>query len=156
MASLRKLGGDEKAIKLTKKIAEDKRDSAKIETPVDGTVLKIFAKQGDVVTNTPLMQIADLSSMECHVEVVDRLVGNVKKGQAVIISSPALPRDIRGTVSDIGRIVGNSTLLDPNPLAMVDRKTVDVRVKINQADVEIASRLVNLQVAVKIVVRPGG
>jgi HlyD family secretion protein len=156
LASLRKLSGDEKAIKLTKQIAEDKRDSAKVETPVDGTVLKILAKQGDVVTNTPLMQIADLSSMECLVEVVDRLVGNVKKHQEVVISSPALPRDIHGTVSDIGRTVGNSKLQEPNPLAMVDRKTVDVRVKINQADIEIASRLVNLQVAVKIVVRPGG
>ena len=155
LASLRKLGGDEKAIKLTKKIAEDKRDLARVETPVDGTVLKVFTKQGDVVTDRPLMQIANLSSMECHVEVVDRLVGNVKTGQKVIISSPALDRDIQGTVSDIGRIVGNSTLLDPNPLAMVDRKTVDVRVKINQDDVEIAGRLVNLQVAVKIVVQPG-
>lgn len=155
LASLRKLSVDEKAIKLTKRIAEDKRDSAKIETPVDGTVLKIFVKQGDVVTNTPLMQIADLSAMECHIEVVDRLVGSVEKGQVVIISSPALPRDIRGTVSDIGRFVGNSTLQDPNPLALVDRKTVDVRAKIDQADIEIASRLVNLQVAVKIVVQPG-
>ncbi len=156
LAAVRKLGGDEKAIKLSREIAEDQRELARVIAPIDGTILKIFVKQGDIVSGRPLMQIADLSAMECHVEVVDRLVGHVKTGQTVIISSPALEREIRGTVSDIGRIVGNSTLLDPNPLAMVDRKTVDVRVKVNEDDVEIAGRLVNLQVAVKIVVQPGG
>jgi HlyD family secretion protein len=150
LAALQKLNQEDTSIKLSKQIAEDRRESAKIETPINGTVLKVSVKQGDVVGPTPLMQIADLSAMNCLVEVFDRLVGEVEVGQSVTISSPALSKDVRGKVVEIGRIVGNSTLSQPNPLAMVDRKTVEVTVAIVDEDVEVASRLVNLQVDVEI------
>ncbi len=150
LAALQKISNEDASIKLSYQIAEDRRDSAKIEAAIDGTVLKVHVKQGDAVGATPLMQIADLSVMNCLVEVVDRLVGEVEVGQSVTISSPALARDVKGKVVEIGRLVGSGTLQQPNPLAMVDRKTVEVRVAIDAADVEVASQLVNLQVDVEI------
>jgi HlyD family secretion protein len=148
--SLTKLRGEERSAKLSKQIAVDRRDAARIVAPIDGTVLKLFAKPGDVVGSKPLMQIGDLSEMECVAEVVDRMVGEVKNGQAVTINSPALAQSITGKVVSIGRFVGRSTMPDPSPLALVDRKTVEVRIRINAKDNETASRLVNLQVTVEI------
>lgn len=150
LKSLLQLKDDNKSMQLTKRIAADRRESARITSPVDGTVLKVFVKDGETMANRPLMQIGNLSEMECVAEVVDRLVAQVKKGQAVKLSSPALPREIQGTVSSIGRFVGSGTLLAPSPLALVDRKTVDVRVKINPEDVQLAGQLVNLQVEIEI------
>jgi hypothetical protein len=44
--------------------------------------------------------------------------------------------------------VGDGHLPDPNPLALVDRRTVDVMIEIVAEDRELAADLVNLQVTV--------
>jgi HlyD family secretion protein len=150
LQSLLGLRKENKSVEITQKIADDRLQKARITAPVDGTVLKVFVKNGEAISNTPLMQIGNLNEMECVAEVVDRLVGGVEIGQSVSLTSPALSREIRGTVSNIGRFVGKGTMLAPSPLALVDRKTVDVRIKINAEDVELASKLVNLQVDVEI------
>ena len=150
LKSLIKIREEKGSIELSKQIARKRRDAARIISPVSGTVLKVFARQGDVVGNAPLMQIGNLNKMQCVAEVVDRLVGEVKIGQTAKITSPALGKPLTGEVVSIGRFVGQSTMLQPSPLALVDRKTVEVRIKIDDADIEVANQLVNLQVSVEI------
>ena len=152
LQSIKTLRGQERSVKLSKQIAQDRRDAARIISPVTGTVLKVFARQGDVVGNAPLMQIGNLEEMQCVAEVVDRLVGEVKIGQTASITSPALEEPLSGKVVSIGRFVGQSTMQQPNPLALVDRKTVDVRIQIDDSDIEVANQLVNLQVSVEIAI----
>lgn len=86
--------------------------------------------------------------MECLAEVPDRLISQITIGDLAKLQSPALPRDLTGTVVEILPIVGNSSLPDPNPLALVDRESVKVRIEINEADVAIAAKLIQLQVNV--------
>ena len=148
--ALKSIRDDGTTLRLTRQISSVRVEGAEIVSPIDGTVLKVFVKNGETAVNTPLMQIGDLNSMQCQAEVVDRLVGDVKVGQSATLNSPALPREIRATVISIGRFVGSSTLAPPNPLALVDRKTVDVRLAIDERDTEIASQLVNLEVSVAI------
>ena len=150
LESLKTLSEEERSVRLSKQIAKGRRDAARIISPVSGTVLKVFARQGDVVGNAPLMQIGNLDEMQCTAEVVDRLVGAVKIGQTAVITSPALDKPLAGKVVSIGRFVGQSSMLPPNPLALVDRKTVDVRIRIDDSDIEVANKLVNLQVSVEI------
>ncbi len=150
LQALEGLRKNQRSATLSKQIAADKRAAARIISPVSGTVLKVLAKQGDVSGNLPLIQIADLSDMQCIAEVVDRLVGAVKIGQRATITSPALETPISGKVISIGRFVGQSTMPQPSPFALVDRKTVDVRIKIDADDVDTANQLVNLQVTVEI------
>lgn len=147
---LRETRDQNRTAKLTRELADQQREESRLIAPIDGTVLKIFAKPGEVVTQTPLMQIGDLSQIECVAEVVDRLIPEVRRGQSVTILSPALPRPLRGRVIEIGRIVGPGTLADPSPLALVDRKTVEVRVLIEPDDAEAARQLIHLQVSVEI------
>ena len=151
LESLNTIRKEERSAGLSKQIAQDRRDAARIISPVSGTVLKVFARQGDVVGNAPLMQIGNLDKMQCVAEVVDRLVGGVKIGQTAKITSPALEKPLTGKVVSIGRFVGQSTMLPPSPLAMVDRKTVEVRIRIDDSDIQVANQLVNLQVSVEIV-----
>ncbi len=148
--ALRQVQSENRTAELSQKLANQQVSLAQIIAPINGTVLKIHSKPGESITNLPLMQIGDLSQIECLAEVVDRLVPSLTIGQTVSISSPALPHKISGRVTHIGRMVGPGTLMDPSPLALVDRKTVEVRIAVDPASADVAKRLINLQVAVEI------
>ena len=47
-------------------------------------------------------------------------------------------------------LIGALSLRDPNPLAQSDRRTVKMRIELDDASTEIARRFVNLQVNVTI------
>ena len=138
------------SLALAESIAQAQLNGSKLIAPISGTVLKIFVRPGEASVNAPLMQLGDLTKMECVAEVNDRIVSQVHVGQRALIKSPALPRDLAGTVRRIGRIVGNGTLANPSPLAMVDTKTVDVRIEIDANDAAAAAAFVHLQATVEI------
>jgi HlyD family secretion protein len=146
----RQLRSGNKSLVLAETIAKTQLDNSRIIAPIDGTVLRIFVKPGEAAVNTPLLQIGNVARMECIAEVNDRIARQVRAGQHATIKSPALPRDLNGIVRHISRMVGNSTLPNPSPLAMVDIKTVDVHIEIDPADVAVASSVVNLQATVEI------
>jgi len=150
LQTLEKMRDKNLTLKLAKQIADAQVSNARLLAPIDGTVLKIFARPGEVVVNSPLMQLGDLSQMNCTVEVLDRLVSKVQLKQRVSILCPALASPIEGEVVEIGRMVGAGSLMAPNPLAITERNTVEVRIKIDEKDNAIARNLVNLQVTVDI------
>jgi ABC exporter DevB family membrane fusion protein len=145
-----KLRSGNQSLALAETIAEAQWNNSRIFAPADGTVLKIFVKPGEAAVNAPLLQLGNLAQMECVAEVNERIIRQVRVGQRVKITSPALARDLSGTVRKIGRIVGGGTLPNPNPLAMVDVKTIDVHVDVDAGDVTDAASLVHLQVTVHI------
>lgn len=137
-------------VALSRQLADNQVASTRIVAPVSGVVLKVFVKPGEAATSTPLMQVGDLSHFECVAEIVDQFAPRVREGQRVKLTHAALPRPLGGTVRSVSRLVGNSTLPNPSPLAMVDRRTVDVRIELDDADQPLAKQLVNLQVSVDI------
>jgi len=145
LVALREQG---RALELSATLADLAVADARLVAPVSGTVLRIVGRPGEVALHSPLLQIGDVSRMICIAEVPDRLVGQVQVGQAATISAAALPRSLSGQVTAIGRVVGDGHLPDPNPLALVDRRTVDVTIEIADADRDLAAGLVNLQVTV--------
>jgi len=150
LQTLEKMRDENLTLTLAKQIADAQVSNARLLAPIDGTVLKIFARPGEVVVNSPLMQLGDLTKMNCTVEVLDRLVSKVVLKQRVSILCPALANPIEGEVVEIGRMVGAGSLIAPNPLAVTERNTVEVRIKIDEKDNAIARNLVNLQVTVDI------
>lgn len=146
----KQLRSGNKSLVLAESVAQAQLASSRLIAPADGTVLKIFVKAGEAAGNAPLMQIGNLTNMECVAEVNDGIVRQVRVGQKATIKCPALSRDLIGTVRHIGRIVGNNTLPYPSPLAMVDTKSVDVHIEIDAADVTEAAALVHLQTTVEI------
>ncbi len=150
LAMLQKLRDESRTAELARQVAERQFTSARLVAPVSGTVLKVFVKPGEAATNTPLLQLGDLNHFECVAEIVDQFASRIAVGQRARLTHAALPRPVGGTVRGVSRIVGNSTLPNPSPLAMVDRRTVDVRIDIDDSDVPLVQRLVNLQVTVEI------
>jgi len=128
--------------------AEAVAKEGRVMAPVDGQVVQVLARAGEAALHVPLMQVADLSKMECIAEVPDRLISQIHIGDSAKLQSSALPRELGGSVVEIIPVVGNRSLPDPNPLALVDRETVKVRIEINEADVPVAAKLLQLQVNV--------
>ena len=145
-------------------VAQQQLEMSLLKSPIDGTVLRVFANPGEFVTQRPILQLADLENMVCVAEVYESAVKNLAVGQDVVITSPAFiepydyqakdkDRGLRGEVVRIGKIVTEPGLKDLNPLAAGSKHVVQVVVKILNGDDEAytdSSQLVDLQVRVRI------
>ncbi len=114
------------------------------------TVLKVFLRRGEVVTQAPIMQLGDLRKMICIAEVYEADIKELREGQTVTLRSPAFSGiyadgkidpetqkrsgGIRGHVVRIGRLVASPGLSNRNPLAPADRSIVEVRIEIDEPD----------------------
>jgi HlyD family secretion protein len=157
------------------KVAEETRDQSILRAPsVDSgatkfTVLRILVQPGELISQSPVMEIGDLSRMVAVAEVYEADAKEIAVGQTARIRSAAFSDKyaegssdgdgIPGKVTRIGRLVASPGLTNRNPLAPADRSVVEVRVEIDPRDVaataEAASR-VGLQVTVEFAEKTGG
>jgi len=135
------------------------------------TVLKVFVRPGEFITQMPIVQLGDMSRMVCIAEVYEADVKELEVGQEVTIRSPAfsdpfddgdvdaktnrLAGGMKGRVQRIGHLIASPGLANRNPLAPADRSVVEVRIEIDdQTAIQHASRRVGLQVTVEFGEKP--
>ena len=133
-------------------------DMTEIKSPIDSAIiLDIIVREGDSVTNQPIMVLGDTTSMHCVAEVNDQFLQLIDfdkhKNPRAKITSPAFPKALMGTVVAKGVMIGAPSLKDPNPFASVDRRTGNLTIKLD--DAQAAAQLVNLQVDVEIEIEAG-
>ncbi|MBW4557362.1 MAG: ABC exporter membrane fusion protein [Trichormus sp. ATA11-4-KO1] len=122
-----------------------------LKAPVDGKILKIHAKTGEVISNTGFAEIGKISQMYVVAEVYQTDIQKVRVGQKATITSTAFPGKISGTVNEIGWQIERQSIFSVNPTADTDRRIVEVKISIDDpADSERLARLTNLQVDVAI------
>ena len=151
------------AADLDRQAAATALDQAVLRAPqVEGgaaefTVLRTMVNPGELIAQTPVVEIADLTQMSCVAEVYEADAKEIKEGQRVTLRSPAFTGDfanagIPGRVVRIGSMVASPGLTNRNPLAPSDRSIVEVDVEIDPANAaataEAASK-VGLQVTVE-------
>ncbi len=139
-------------------LAQQALDLTQIRAPIDqATILDIIVREGDSVTNQPIMVLGDLSNMNCEVEIVDSFLGLVDLEKhdnlRAKITGSALKQPLFGTVIAKGLLIGSVSLKVPNPFAKVDQRTGVVTIRLD--DSATAAQFVNLQVDVEIEVEPG-
>ncbi len=127
-------------------------DLSYIKSPINGKILKIHAKTGEVIsTSTGFAEIGKTSQMNVIAEVYQTDVQKVRVGQKATITSPAFTGTLKGTVKEIGWQVDKQSIFSLNPGSDTDRRIIEVKVSIdNPADSERVARLTNLQVDVAI------
>ncbi len=143
-------------------ITLDENPAEREETPASGskagrfTVLKVFTKPGELVSQLPVMHLADVSQIECIAEVYEADAQNIRVGQTATITSPALSDKLsdglRGKVTYVASTVGSPSLDARNPLAPKDRSIVEVRIGLTSEDkaiLEEAASRIGLQVTVR-------
>ncbi|MBD2138883.1 ABC exporter membrane fusion protein [Anabaena sp. FACHB-1237] len=133
------------------KQAKADHDLTYIKSPIDGTILKIHARNGEVIGTSGFAEIGNTSKMEVLAEVYQTDIEKVKVGQKVLITSTAFPEKIQGKVKEIGWQVDKQSIFSINPNSDTDRRVIEVKISIdNPKDSEKVSRLTNLQVDVSI------
>jgi HlyD family secretion protein len=143
-------------LKGQKKLAELRLKDSILTAPMNGTILKILARPGELVGGQqPILQLGDTAQMEAVAEVYETDIARVQVGDKARITGRALPKDkqgkeqaLEGTVVFIGSMVGKNKIFDVDPRAEVDRRTIQVRIRL--ADSAPAAKLINHQVNVQI------
>lgn len=91
-------------------LAESAVERGRIRAPVDGTVLNVHAKFGELVApspEVPLVIMGDLRSMRVKAEVEERDATKVRSGQRVVVKSDAFPdKQFEGSVSSVSQTLG--------------------------------------------------
>jgi HlyD family secretion protein len=89
--------------------AEAALDNLVIRAPIDGTVLQINIRPGELASPSapqPVVTVGDLSKLRVRAEIDERDYGEIKVGQKVVVRSPAFRgRDVAGTVSSVAPII---------------------------------------------------
>ncbi|MDB9343471.1 ABC exporter membrane fusion protein [Nodularia spumigena CS-586/05] len=133
------------------KQAQADQELTYLKSPINGQLLKIHAKTGEVINSSGFAEIGKISQMYVVAEVYQTDIQKVKVGQKATITSNAFPGKIQGTVSKIGWQIDRQSIFSLNPAADTDRRIVEVKISINDpADSQRVARLTNLQVDVAI------
>jgi HlyD family secretion protein len=133
------------------KQAKADQDLTYLKAPISGTILKIHAKTGEVISTSGFAEIGKTSQMYVIAEVYQTDIQKVRAGQKATITSTAFSGELKGYVSEVGWQVDKQSIFSLNPGSDTDRKIVEVKIYIDQpADSKRVSRLSNLQVDVAI------
>jgi len=119
-----------------------------IRAPVDGRIIEIIVRPGELIGESGVLELAQVSKMNAIAEVYETDIRYVKTGQRATVSSPVLDRELSGTVKSIRQKVQKQDEIDTDPAARKDARIVEVTIALD--DSEPAAGLTNLQVDVVI------
>lgn len=79
---------------------------ANVYAPISGYVDMVIAKAGEMAgPGTPIVQILNTRNLKVVASIPEIYLGNVKKGEGVVLKFPALNEEQKGRVTTIGRSI---------------------------------------------------
>lgn len=136
--------------KASVKQAQAELDLSYLRSPIAGQILKISTRPGEIIGATGIADLGRTQQMYAIAEVYETDIKKVRLGQSVVIISDALPKQLRGTVTDIGLQVEQQNMFN-NLQADTDNKVIQVKIRIdNMEDNKQIAAFTNLQVQVRI------
>jgi HlyD family secretion protein len=125
-------------------------DLALVKAPKAGQILKIWTWPGELISDQGILDLGQTSQMYVNSEVYETDVSRIKIGQPAKITSDGVVRELRGTVAEIGLQIGKKDVLGTDPVADIDARVVEVKIRLDPASSKQVAGLTNLQVNVKI------
>lgn len=125
-------------------------DLAYVRSPITGYILKIHTRPGELVKNEGILELGQTEQMYVRAEVYETDITRVHLGQPAIITSQGFTGQLQGTVDEIGLQIGKKDVLGTDPVADIDARVVEVKIRLDLADSEKVAGLTNLQVEVMI------
>jgi HlyD family secretion protein len=105
-----------------------------IRAPIDGTVLRINAKAGELAlpsATQPLLLLGDISAMRVRAELDERDFGAIKIGQTAMVRSAAFPeREFAGKVLSIAPIIQSGRISSGDQRNLTDVNVAEVVVEL--------------------------
>ncbi|MGE0416653.1 MAG: HlyD family efflux transporter periplasmic adaptor subunit [Acetobacteraceae bacterium] len=125
-------------------------DLSRIRAPIDGVILKIYARTGDQIGSDGLLDMADLDHLDVVADVYETDLPRIRMGADAEVIVPGDPTRYHATVREIGWLVRRTTQAGADPVAAVDARTVEVRLGMSDKGREALARRTNMQVQVAI------
>ncbi|MGK7913156.1 MAG: efflux RND transporter periplasmic adaptor subunit [Synechococcus sp.] len=130
--------------------AQAELDLAAVKAPQAGQIINIYARPGEVISDG-IADIGRTSQMMAVAEVYESDIRKIQLGQAVQVTSSALPGvELAGEVEQIDLEVRRQSVINEDPSANIDAKTVEVRVLLDETSSQQVSGLSNLRVIVTV------
>lgn len=126
--------------------AKAQLDLAYVRSPRAGQILKIHTWPGEIIGNKGIVELGRTDQMYAIAEVYETDIGKVRLGQKATITSAGFTGKLQGTVDEIGLQIGKKDVLSTDPVADVDARVVEVKIRLNPADSKQVSDLTNLKV----------
>lgn len=121
-------------------------DQAYVRSPINGEVLDIHTRAGEVVSSDGIVEIGKTQQMYAIAEVYQSDISKVKPGQRVRVTSDSMPGELLGTVEQIDSQVKRQTIVNTDPSTNIDGRVVEVHVVLDTASSQRAAKFTNLQV----------
>lgn len=122
----------------------------KVKTYASGKVLKIHSRPGETIGNDGILELGDTQTMFAVAEVFESDITKVKTGQTAEITVRTSGEKFAGEVVEVGSLIKKRDTLDSDPVADVDARVVEVKVKLNSEGSKQLAKLTNLRVDVRI------
>lgn len=123
---------------------------SRIRAPISGTVLKIHAWPGDLISTDGLLDLADLDRLDVVADVYETDLPRLRVGSTASVTVPGDPGRYAATVHEIGWVVRRTTQAGVDPVAAVDARTVEVRLALGDEGRAVLRQRINMQVQVSI------
>ncbi|MCX7702064.1 MAG: HlyD family efflux transporter periplasmic adaptor subunit [Gemmataceae bacterium] len=144
-------------------LAREKLSLAVLRAPVAGTIVKVLAREGEMVGPQPVFHLAAAGPMIVVAEVYETLVPEVRSwmrsGKPVLadvyLRLPGMRSPFRGTVTSVGNLVQKNSIFSADPRQELDRRVVEVHILLDKNHHEAAAEFINMHVDVTIY-KPSG
>lgn len=85
---------------------QEQNDMMRIKSPISGTVDEISVKIGEnIAPGQPAARVVNTSDLKIVASISESFITNVKKGDRVEVTIPELKKDIKGTVTFVGKTI---------------------------------------------------
>ena len=135
--------------------AEEDLRSTEVRSPISGQVLAIRARPGERVGDLGILDVGKINVMQVVAEVYEEDVGKVVVGQTAKVRIPTLGVELSGVVVAKDLIVSRKVVFSNDPVADIDARVVEVRIRLSAEDVAGVSGLSNARAQVIIDVGGG-
>jgi HlyD family secretion protein len=124
--------------------------TSQICSPIAGEVLQINYRAGERIGAEGLLDLGDTSNMEVVAEVHESDILKVRPRHPATVILRNMDRELRGHVTEIGRLVGRKDVMSSDPIEDTDARVVEVRIRLVPDDGQIVSGMSYAKVEVRI------
>ncbi|MDH6056281.1 ABC exporter membrane fusion protein [Umezakia ovalisporum] len=117
-----------------------------VKAPIPGQILKIHTRVGEKISNSGIADLGQTAQMIVIAEVYQSDISKIKLGQPAVITSQGFTGQLRGTVSQIGLQVNRQNVFSNQPGENLDRRVIDVKIRLHPEHSKQVASLTNLQV----------
>ena len=117
-----------------------------IRAPLAGQILQVHTRSGEKLTDSGIADLGQTAQMMVVAEIYQTDISKIQVGQSAIVTGQAFAGEAKGTVWQVGPQVSRQNVFGNQPGENVDRRIVEVKIRLTPEDSQRLANLTNLQV----------